>query len=397
MTSIPITRPSFGPDELAAVQEPLRAGWVVQGRFVREFEQAVAGFVGAPHAAAVTSCTTGLHLAVLALGLRPGDEVVVPAFTWISTANAVEYAGARAVFCDVDPTTFNIDPTALAACIGPRTVGVIPVHLFGLAAPMDEVLATCRRAGLWVVEDAACALGTRYRGQHVGALGDLGCFSFHPRKSITTGEGGVVVTRSPDHDRTIRVLRDHGASRSDHERHQAAGGFRLADYDHLGFNYRMTDIQGALGAAQMRRAGELLAARAERARRYDRLLAGLDWLVTPAAPPDQVHGYQAYVCRLAPEARGVEDADRLGPARDRLMELLEARGIAARPGTHAAALTGYYRARYGLSPARFPGAYLSERLSLTLPLWPEMSDAEQDQVCEALRALWPAAREAAGP
>src|SRR5262249_49739367 len=177
------------------------------------------GFTGCRFAAASSSCTTALHLAVAALGLEPGDEVIVPAFTWVATANVVEYMGAKPVFCDIDLRTFNIDPARIEALVTPRTVGVIPVHLFGLSADMEPILAVAREHGLWVVEDAACGLGGRYRGRHVGAFGDAGCFSFHPRKSITTGEGGMVTTTRDDLDTLVRSLRDHGASRTDLARH----------------------------------------------------------------------------------------------------------------------------------------------------------------------------------
>src|SRR5215813_5029866 len=192
--TIPITKPFFGREELLAVQKPLENGWVVQGPFVRQFEEKFSAFTGARFSVATSSCTTALHIAVTALGLKPGDEVIVPAFTWISTANVVEYMGAKPIFCDIDLRTFNIDPSQIEALTTPRTVGIIPVHLFGLCADMLPILETAKRHNLWVVEDAACAFGAWYRGQHAGTLGDIGCFSFHPRKSITTGEGGMITS-----------------------------------------------------------------------------------------------------------------------------------------------------------------------------------------------------------
>jgi perosamine synthetase len=216
---IPITKPVFGEAELLAIQRPVESGWVVQGPFVRQFEERFAACTGAPHCVATSSCTTALHLAVAVLGLRPGAEVIVPAFTWVATANVVEYMGATPIFCDVDLDTFNIDPRRLEALITPRTVGLIPVHLFGLCADMEPILAIARGHQLWVVEDAACAFGARYQGRHAGTFGEMGCFSFHPRKSITTGEGGMITTENAAWQRLARSLRDHGASRSDHERH----------------------------------------------------------------------------------------------------------------------------------------------------------------------------------
>jgi dTDP-4-amino-4,6-dideoxygalactose transaminase len=187
---IPITRTYFGPEEEQAIIAPLRDGWVVQGKRVAEFESKFAQYTGATYAIATSNCTTALHIAVAALQLQPGDEVIVPAFTWISTANVVEYMGATPVFCDIDLTTFNIDVTQIESKITARTVGIIPVHLFGLAADMHPIQAMAAKHGLWIVEDAACGFAATYHGQHVGTFGDFGCFSFHPRKSITTGEGG---------------------------------------------------------------------------------------------------------------------------------------------------------------------------------------------------------------
>ena len=386
---IPITRPVFGPEEMAAVQRPLETGWVVQGPYVAEFERKFSAYTGAGHSAAASSCTTALHLAVAALGLKPGDEVIVPAFTWVATANVVEYMGARPVFCDIDLATFNIDVAQLPSLITPRTVGVIPVHLFGLAADMGPLLEITRARGLWVVEDAACGFGAWYHGRHAGTLGDAGAFSFHPRKSITTGEGGMVTTDSEDLDRMVRSLRDHGASRSDLDRHKKAG-FLLSDYNVLGYNYRMTDIQAAIGCAQMDRADSILDARRERAARYDRQLAELAWLERPIVPDGLVHGYQSYVTLFRPEAPSLANLDDLNARRNRLMASMEEEGIATRQGTHSPVLQGFYRDRYGLRGEDFPRSLMADRLSLSLPLYPQMTDAEQDRVLDALTRLFDA-------
>ena len=283
----------------------------MQGPFVSEFEEKFRSFTGADHAVATSSCTTALHIAVAALGLKPGDEVIVPGFTWVSTANVVEYMGATPVFCDIDLQTFNIDPAALEAAITPRTVGVLPVHLFGLCADMGAVLDIAGRRDLWVVEDGACALGGWYEGRHAGTFGDMGCFSFHPRKSITTGEGGMITTGEERFDSLARSLRDHGATRSDLVRHTQRGSFLLSEYPHLGYNYRMTDIQGALGSAQMDRAEAILGGRSRCARLYDEALDDVSWLQTPAIPDGYIHGYQAYVCLFAPEEPTMGNVARL--------------------------------------------------------------------------------------
>lgn len=386
---IPITLPVFGPEELAAVQRPLEAGWVVQGPYVREFEERFAAFVGAAHASATTSCTTALHICTTAFNVRPGDEVIVPAFTWISTANVVEFLGGKAVFCDVDLDTFNLDPTRLEALVTDRTVGIIPVHLFGLAADMDPIMDVAKRHGLWVLEDAACGFGATYHGRHVGTIGEAGCFSFHPRKSITTGEGGMITTNDDELGRLAGILRDHGASRTDHERHHGKAAFLLAEYHHLGYNFRMTDLQGALGCAQMDRAPWIIERRTALAARYDALLADIEWLRAPAVPEGYTHGYQAYVCLFRPDEPTLENVDRLNAQRNDLLMQLEAEGISTRQGTHAPVLLDLYAKKYGLRAEDFPNATLADRLTLTLPLYPQMTEAAQDRVVARLRALAP--------
>lgn len=383
---IPITKTVFGPQELEAVQQPLKSGWVVQGPFVRQFEEKFSNFSGAAFSIATSSCTTALHIAVAILGLKPGDEVIVPAFTWISTANVVEFMGARPIFCDIDLATFNLEVSQLEALITPRTVGIIPVHLFGLCADMDLILGIASRHNLWVIEDAACAFGAWYRGRHAGTFGQMGCFSFHPRKSITTGEGGMITAGREDFDQLARSLRDHGASRSDLARHEGKAAFLLAEYNHLGYNYRMTDLQGALGCAQMDRAEWILAERSLRAQHYDECLAEIEWLGTPIVPAGFIHGYQAYVCLFRPEAPNLSNVDRLHQQRNELMMQLEDKGIATRQGTHAPVISGYYAENYDLRPEQFPNSYLADRLSLALPLYPQMTEAEQTFVIESLRS-----------
>ncbi|HUQ86868.1 MAG TPA: DegT/DnrJ/EryC1/StrS family aminotransferase [Vicinamibacterales bacterium] len=389
--TIPITKPFFGAEEMRAVQLPLESGWVVQGPFVRDFEKRFSAFTRASFSAATSSCTTALHLAVAALDLQPGDDVIVPAFTWVSTANVVEYMGARPVFADVDLETFNIAPAAAAAAVTARTVGMIPVHLFGLCADMNALGELASQRSLWSVEDAACAFGTRSKGRHAGTFGDFGCFSFHPRKSITTGEGGMVTTMRSELHEKVSSLRDHGATKSDRDRHEQSGSFLLASYPYLGYNYRLTDIQGALGCAQIARADVLLAGRARVAERYHELLHGLDWLVLPSTPEGDDHGWQSYVCLFRPEAPSMTNVERLHQRRNALMAVMEKQGIATRQGTHAPVIQEFYANKYGFRPGDFPNAYMADRLSLSLPLYPHMTDAEIEVVVSALRSAIDAA------
>ena len=386
---IPITKPCFGQEEKDALVRPLDTGWVVQGPEVARFEQKFSAFTGAPYSSATSSCTTALHIAVAALDLKPGDEVIVPAFTWVATANVVEYMGARPVFCDIDLSTFNVDVTQIESLVTSKTVGIMPVHLFGLSADMDPVMALAKRRKLWVVEDAACGFATWYRGRHVGTFGDAGCFSFHPRKSITTGEGGMVTTARADIDALSRSLRDHGAGRSDLDRHEGKAGYLLSDYARLGYNYRMTDMQGALGCAQMDRSASIVKARVARARRYDELLAKCSWLVRPVVPEGCVHGYQSYVTVFAPERPSMANVDALHDRRNRLMAALEDKGIATRQGSHAAVLQTFYAEKYGIRREQFPQATLADRISLSLPLYATMTDAEQDFVVSSILEMTP--------
>jgi dTDP-4-amino-4,6-dideoxygalactose transaminase len=388
MHEIPITRVWFDQAELKAVLEPLRSGWIVQGPFVAEFEDKFARFTGARHAVATTSCTTAMHLSLAAAGIRPGDEVIVPAFTWVATANVVEYMGATPVFCDVDLDTFNIDVVQLSGLITDRTRAVIPVHLFGLPADMPAIRGLARRHGLHVIEDAACGFGARENGTHVGTTGDFGCFSFHPRKAITTGEGGMILTQSDEAAALCRTLRDHGANRSDLDRHAGSGGFLLPSYEHLGYNYRMTDLQGAVGSMQMDKADAIQSRRVARARRYDELLESTAWLKTPYVPPGCEHAYQSYVCLFHPEPVSIENVERLHGRRNNLMLELEARGIATRQGTHAVTSQEYYRTKYGIRPEQYPSALLAEHLTITLPVYPQMTDEEQDYVVEQLLRVY---------
>jgi dTDP-4-amino-4,6-dideoxygalactose transaminase len=365
------------------VQRPLESGYVLQGPFVEEFENRLADYVGADHAVASSSCTSALHLIVAALGVGPGDEVIVPAFTWVATPNVVELMGGTPIFCDVDLATYNVDVAQLESLVTERTVGIVGVHLFGLAAEIDSMLDLCRRRGLWFVEDAACALGSWYRGRHVGTFGTASAFSFHPRKSITTGEGGMVTTNDESIAAATRSLRDHGSSRAaavaDEE-----DAFLLSDFPRVGFNFRMTDIQGALGCAQMDRLDEVLVRRREIAARYDELLAGFDFLERPVVPDDCLHGYQAYVCLFRPDEPVFENVERMHLARNELMRGLDRAGIQTRQGTHAPVLTAYYAQKYALRSEQFPNAYAADRLSLALPLFPQLTDDEQSTVVAEL-------------
>jgi len=382
--SVPISRTCLSEEEIDSVLGPLRSGWLVQGPKVREFEEKWSAFTGAKHSIAVTSATTALHLSLAALGIGPGDEVIVPAFTWIATANVVEHLGATVVFCDIGLDTFNLDVKQLAEKITPRTRAIMPVHLFGMPADMEAVSRLASQHGLHVVEDAACGFGTLYRGRHVGGLGDAGCFSFHPRKAITTGEGGMITTFDDELAAKLRRLRDHGATMSDLQRHLGPRPYLLADHTEAGYNQRMTDIQAALGAAQMNRAAEIVAERRRLAAIYDAAFENLPWLQIPSRPVNGEHSYQSYACLYQPEAIVPTAIARINGLRNAWMDRLMQAGISTRPATHAVHMLSFYRNKYGLSPESFPRAYAANDCSVSLPLFHGMTVAEQSFVIECV-------------
>ena len=383
--SVPIARTDLTEDEVRSVLEPLQSGWLVQGPQVASFQDKWSAFTCAPNSIAVTSCTTGLHLSLAALGFGPGDEAIVPAFTWISTANVVEHLGGRVVFCDIDLNSFNIDVDQIAAKITPKTKAILPVHLFGLAADMAPINALAKKHNLWVVEDAACGFGSLYHGKHVGTLGDTGCFSFHPRKAITTGEGGMVTTADAALAEKIQRLRDHGAAMSDLQRHLGPKPYLLADHPDAGYNQRMTDIQGAIGSKQMDRADAIVAERRRLAAVYDTAFADLDWLQTPCEPEGYQHGYQSYPCLFQPEAVARGELEAVHAARNVWMEELQQAGISTRPATHAVHMLSFYAEKYLLSPTDFPNAHAANDCSISLPLFHGMTADEQAYVIEKVR------------
>ncbi len=374
---IPITRPCVGPEEANAAAEAVLSGWLSQGPRVQAFETSIATYVGVPHAVATTNCTTALHLALRAAGVGPGDQVICPSFSFIATANAILHAGAEPVFVDIDPRSYNIDPYQVEASITPRTRAIMPVDQIGLAADIPVILEIGRRRRLTVVEDAAPSLGATVGESRVGSLSDMTCFSFHPRKSITTGESGMITTSDSEAATRLRRMRSHGASTSDLARHQS-GSVSLEEYPELGFNYRMTDIQAAIGLVQMGRLEGILAARRQLATRYSDLLADVDGVAVPEEPASRRHTYQSYCVRL-----------RQG-TRERVMADLARAGVASRRGVMAIHLEPFYRSLMpGLS---LPETERAAQETLLLPLFVGMTGAEQDRVVEALAASLHSAR-----
>jgi dTDP-4-amino-4,6-dideoxygalactose transaminase len=367
---IRLTVPDIEESDVDAVAEVLRSGYLVQGTHVRSFEERIAAITGARHAVAVSSGTAALHLALLALDIGAGDEVAVASYSWPATANVVALVGATAVFVDVDPRTGNIDPDALAAALRrrPGVRAVLPVHAFGCMADMAGVTQIAERHGAVVLEDAACALGAISRGRAAGTWGRLGCFSFHPRKAVTTGEGGAVTTDDSMLADRLRALRNHGLDPN----------APTPDFVMPGLNYRMTDFQGALGTAQLGKLDRVLERRRQLAGSYERLLDSTG-IQPPVSPEPSAHVFQSYVVRLPAAA---------AQQRDGIIAWLRANGIESTIGTHHLPLTTYWRRVAGYKPGDFPGTDEVAASAITLPLHSRLTQDEQSEVVGALtRAL----------
>jgi dTDP-4-amino-4,6-dideoxygalactose transaminase len=373
-TSIPVMVPALGEEEAEAAAAAVRSGWVAQGPRVAAFERAFADRVGAGHGVAVSSCTTALHLALHVLGLRPGDEVVVPSFSFIASTNAVLYAGATPVFADVDPLTGNLTPETVEAVRTPATRAVMAVHQAGVPADVDGLRAALDPHGIVLVEDAACAAGSVYRDRPVGAGAGLAAWSFHPRKLLTTGEGGMVTTDDEQLAVRLRRLREHGMSVSAADRH-ATGRSTAESYLEVGFNYRMTDIQAAVGIVQLGKLDALVVQRRELADRYHSLLADVPGTRAVADPPWGRTNYQSFWVELLAD---------YPVARDDVLLAMNAEGISPRRGIMAAHLEPAY--------ADHPHVPLpvTERLTartLVLPLHHLLTDADQERIVSVLRQL----------
>jgi perosamine synthetase len=368
---IPISRLSVGDEEAQAAAEVIRSGWIAVGKRTEQFEGLVADYVGAKHAVAVSSATTGLHLGLIALGVGPGDEVICPSFSFIATGNAILYTGATPVFVDIDPRTYNIDPAKIEAAITPHTKAILAVSQIGLAADLPAIMDIARRHNLKVLEDAAPSLGAEVDGKRLGAISDITVFSFDARKILTTGEGGMVCTDDAEAATRIRNLRAHSASVSTLTRHTAAGVV-LEEYTECGYNYKMTDFQSAMGVVQMGKIDGFLKERRRLAKRYDDKLGGINSITLPHEPPGYLHVYQSYCVRLNPE---YNQAD--------IMAKMSAKGVATRRiiGIH---LQPYFRKSHpNLS---LPETESAVSKTLLLPMFVGLTDEEQDHVVEAMQS-----------
>jgi len=360
---IPLSSPDITDLEIDLINQVLRTRWLSMGPMIERFEAAMAGFVGARHAVAVSSGTAGLHLAAIAAGLGPGDEVITTPFSFVASANCILYVGATPVFADINPLTLNLDPEQVEAAITPRTRALLPVHVFGQPCAMDALMETARRHDLVVIEDACEALGAEFQGKNAGTFGACGVFAFYPNKQMTTGEGGMLVTDDEEWAALFRSLRNQGRDAA------SAGGGTWLNHVRLGYNYRLDELSAALGVAQLSRIEVLLARRARVAAWYARRLAGLDGVQTPWIGRGVTQmSWFVYVVRLAPELD-----------RDRIMARLAERGVPARPY-----LQPFYRERFGFGEGDFPVTERVARSTLALPFSGRMTEEQVERVCQAL-------------
>lgn len=392
-STIPVAKPLMDEAEVQAAGRAILSGWVTQGPEVAAFEREFAAFVGAPQACAVSSGTTALHLALLVGGVRPGDEVVTVSHSYIATANVVRYCGATPVFVDVRPDTYNIDPSRIQEVVTPRTRAVLCVHQIGMPCELGPILDVARRHGLAVVEDAACAVGSeiRWNGrwERIGRPhGDIACFSLHPRKLVSTGDGGMITTANAEWDAALRLWRQHGMSVPDTTRHGSRQVI-FESYPLVGYNYRLTDIQAAVGREQLKRLPEALERRRALARRYFNGLAGVPGLTLPVEPEWARTNWQSFCVRLA---------DHLDQ-RDVMQRLLDL-GIASRRGVMCAHREpAYAPGTWTCRPAgrdcecapgtcrRLAESEKAQDRGVILPLYHQMTEADQDRVTDALRAI----------
>ena len=392
---IPFARPDIGEEEIAAVAHAMRSGWVTTGPETKAFEQEFATYLqsgvaashapsgdgaeGALHAIAVNSATAGLHLALEALGIGPGDEVIAPTLTFTATVEVVRYLGADPVLVDVDPVTLNIDPARIEAAITPRTKAIMPVHYGGLACDMDAIFAIAHQHGLHVVEDAAHALPTTHRGQQVGLLpSSAAVFSFYANKTMTTGEGGMVVTRDAALAARMKVMRLHGINRDAFDRFTSRTPAWYYEIVAPGFKYNMTDMAGALGRVQLKRLPAFLQRRQQLAARYLHALRDLPLVLPADAPAGDLHAWHLFVLRLS---------DAATITRDDVIQRLSDAGIGT--SVHYVPLhrQPYWRDRYQLRPEQFPVADMAYQRMFSIPLFTAMSDAEQERIITALHAI----------
>ncbi|HEY2921557.1 MAG TPA: aminotransferase class I/II-fold pyridoxal phosphate-dependent enzyme [Candidatus Binatia bacterium] len=382
---LPLSRPSLGEEEIREVLDVIGSGWITSGPRVKRFEEEFSRYVGARHAVAVNSCTAALHVALLAHGMGSGDEVVTSSMTWSATVNMIEVAGAKPVFADVDRETLQITPETVAAALTERTRAILPVHFAGQACDLDRLVAIATNRNLTIIQDAAHAVGTEFRGRRIGGGGVTACFSFHPIKNITTGEGGMITTDSDELAEKLRLLRFHGVNRDAWSRYGKVDSPRYETVT-PGWKYNLTDLQAALGIHQLAKLDSFIERRTRLADLYHAQLAEIDG-VKPLgrASGTSRHAWHLFVVTIEP--------GRFGCDRDRFMQLMAQQGVGTGLHFTAVHLHDYYRSRYGYASGALPNTEWASDRVVSLPLFPGMNDSDVSRVCEAIRVV---KKEAAG-
>lgn len=366
---IPLMRPYFDSEELDEIKKVLDSGWVSQGPKTKEFEEKARDYLGVKHAIPVANCTAALHLALISIGTKKGDEVIVADYTYPATGHSVVYCGAKPRFIDIDPKTYNLNPSLLKKKLTPRTKAVIPVHTFGQPADMDPINEFATDNNLWVIEDAACAFGATYRGWKAGTIGDIGCFSFHARKGLTTGEGGMIVTADKSLAEKMRHLSVFGMKIAwDRE---GSKGFSVPTFTDIGYNYKMSDITAAVGIVQLRRLDRVLAKKRKIAKQWDSLLSGMGNIQPPGVHRKCKHVYQTYTALLDRKIN-----------RNRIIDRLAKFGVQANIGTYASHIQPVYKSR-----DRCPTSLDIFNRALALPLYYSMTSSQVEEAAKALRSV----------
>jgi len=378
MKKIPIAQPWLDDNEWKSVKVPLKNGWLTQGAITNEFEEKFAKFHDLNFASATTSCTTALHLVLIALGIKSGDEVIVPSFTWVSTANVVEFCGAKPIFADIEKSTFNLDLEDVRRKITKKTKAIIAVHLFGLCCNISKLRKIIPK-NVKILEDAACASGSSFNGNFPGSIGDAAAFSFHPRKIITTGEGGMITTHSKKIKKEVDILRNMGASISDAQRHNGPTPYILPDFKKLGFNYRMTDIQASIGLAQLRKLKSIIKERKQIANFFQKNLYDVEWLTLPKEPKGYSHSWQAYVT--------IVDPKKAPYTRNKIMEILDKKGVSTRPGTQAVHMLHYYKKKYKIKDKDLSNSKYCYENTMAIPLYNGITKRELSFIVKCIKEI----------
>lgn len=391
---VPISKSIFTKEDMDHVLSPLTDGWVVQGPKVNKFESMWSEFTKSEFSIATTSCTSALFLSIDALNLDKNDEVIVPALSWISTANVVENIGCKTVFCDIDLSTFNINLDDLCSKITKNTKAIIPVHLFGYPVDIDIIKEIIGNRDIYIIEDAACGFGSYVNDVHVGTKGTFGCFSFHPRKAISTGEGGMITLNDKNFLNKIRSLRDHGMNYGDDNQNYKKPSY-MKDHEYAGYNFRMTDIQASLGISQMNRANKILKERQDIAFKYDEAFTSNEEIGNPVVYEENfVHGYQSYACMYKPlEVKKAllnhdyESLIEISKNRNKFMDDLADAGIGTRPPTHAIHTLSYYKEKYQIKETDFPNAWAANMCGFSIPIFPGLSEEDQNYVIQSVSKI----------